>query len=287
MTGRSFTASPNALFETRVAAVAILSPGFVRLTLAGPQLAHFAPRGLDLRIKVLVPRDRYPDVFAPQPEPVPESGWRACWRSLPAADRPVLRTYTPSATRPEQQELDLDVFLHSPVGPASAWAAAARTGERVLVSGPDARRGRPAHGVQWKPGAAANVVLAGDEAALPALRGILGTLGPEVRGHAFLEVDDPANAVLPAPHPDVTVSVCVRGDRTLHTALAGWSRGHGDAAAAQQEGFYAWLATESTQAAGLRMLLRDTGIPPDRIQAQGYWTSSTRASTAPIAEDCV
>lgn len=221
---------------------------------------------------MLVPPGGYPSAFAPSPEPVPESEWRACWRSLPTADRPALRTYTPSATRPEQQELDLDVFLHSPAGPASAWAAAAGIGERVLVSGPDTRRGRPAHGVQWRPGAATTVVLAGDEAALPALRGILATLGPDVRGHAFLEVDDPADAHLPAPHADVTVSVCVRGDRTLHAALDEWSRGHGDRAAAQQDGFYAWLATESTQVARLRTLLRDTGIPPDRIQAQGYWT---------------
>ncbi|MHA6779968.1 siderophore-interacting protein [Pseudonocardia saturnea] len=145
MTGRSFTASPNALFETRIAAVETLSPGFVRLTLGGPQLVHFAPRGLDLRIKVLVPRGGYPSAFAPSPEPVPESEWRACRRSLPTADRPVLRTYTPSATRPEQQELDLDVFLHSPAGPASAWAAAAGIGERVLVSGPDTPPARHRH----------------------------------------------------------------------------------------------------------------------------------------------
>lgn len=121
MTG-AFDASPNALFETRVAAVGRVSPGFVRLTLHGPQLAHFVAHGPDQRIKLLVPQDRYPEAFAPRAEPVPEREWRATWRELPDAGRPVLRSYTPSAVRTTDHEVDVDVFVHARPGPASRWA---------------------------------------------------------------------------------------------------------------------------------------------------------------------
>ncbi|GAA4690487.1 hypothetical protein GCM10023215_29000 [Pseudonocardia yuanmonensis] len=205
---RSFDTSPNVLFETRVAAVERLSPGFVRLTLHGPQLAHFAAHGPDQRIKLLVPQGEYPTAFDPRTEPVPEREWRATWRDLPDAGRPVLRSYTPSAVRWPQREIDVDVFVHARPGPASRWAAAARIGERLLVSGPDVRRGRADHGVQWHPGAAGTVLLVADEAALPALRAILASLGSETAGTALLEVGDPADAADLAGPPGVAITLC-------------------------------------------------------------------------------
>jgi NADPH-dependent ferric siderophore reductase len=261
VTARSFGASPNALFEARVAAVRAPSPGFVRLTVAGPQLAHFAAHGRDQRIKLLLPGEGYPPAFDPGPEPVPETEWRARWRGLSQADRPVLRSYTPSAVRPARREVDLDVFVHPRPGPASAWAASARPGGRVLLSGPDARRGRPAHGVQWEPGAATSVLLAGDEAAVPAMRGILAALRPAVRARVVVEVADPADALLGTPRDGVTTTVCVRGERSLESVVGEW---------AGERGSYAWIAAESVRTARIRDALR--GTAPGRVQAQGYWT---------------
>lgn len=273
MTG-AFDASPNALFETRVAAVGRVSRGFVRLTLHGPQLAHFVAHGPDQRIKLLVPQDGYPDAFAPRAEPVPEREWRATWRDLPDDGRPVLRSYTPSAVRAPEREVDVDVFVHARSGPASRWAAAARVGERLLLSGPDVRRGRPGHGVQWQPDVADSVLLVADEAALPALRGILAALGPGVGGTALVEVDDPADADgLTAP-PGVAVTRLPRGG--LLPAAEAWTRAHGGAAAVRGPRFYAWVAAESTRVARVRALLVGAGVAAGRVSAQGYWNDRPR-----------
>jgi NADPH-dependent ferric siderophore reductase len=263
----------------------VLSPSFVRLTVAGPQLALFAPHGRDQRIKILLPGDGHPDgypaEFDPGAQPLPEARWRALWRAQPVDRRPVMRSYTVAAARPERREIDLDVHLHARPGPASTWAASARAGTRILLSGPDVRRGRPTHGVQWRPGRAASVLLAGDETAIPAMRAIMATLGPGVRGQVFVEVADPADAAgcaAPDPeHPDVTVSVCVRGESTLHAAVEAWSRVHGGREAGQGERFYAWAATESVQVGRIRDVLAGAGIAPDRIHAQGYWNDRERA----------
>ncbi|GAA2860743.1 siderophore-interacting protein [Pseudonocardia halophobica] len=272
---RSFDTSPNVLFDTRVAGVDRLSPGFVRLTLHGPQLAHFVAHGPDQRIKLLVPQGDYPAAFGPRTEPLPERDWRAIWRSLPDAGRPALRSYTPTAVRWAQREIDVDVFVHARPGPASRWAGAARPGERLLVSGPDVRRGRPGHGVQWQPGAATSVLVAADEAALPALRGILASLGAGVGGTTLVEVGDPADAAgLPAP-PGVVTTLCARGG--LLAAVEEWVSVRGAAAAALGGEFYAWAATESSRVARVRTLLAGAGIAANRIHTQGYWHDRRRA----------
>ncbi|OZM82966.1 NADPH-dependent ferric siderophore reductase [Pseudonocardia sp. MH-G8] len=263
----------------------MLSPSFVRLTVTGSQLALFAAHGRDQRIKILVPHDGYPVELGPGPEPLPEAEWRTLWRALAAGRRPVLRSYTVSAARPERQEVDLDVFLHTRPGPASAWATSARVGDRVLLSGPDARRGRPTHGIQWRPGTATSVLLAGDETAIPAMRGILASLGPGIRGQLIAEVADRADAAgLTTAHAHVTGAVCVRGVSTLQSAAEAWSQVHGEQAARHGEAFYAWVATESTRAARIREALTDAGIAPDRIHTQGYWNDRNRArAPRPVA----
>ncbi|MEU3600407.1 siderophore-interacting protein [Streptomyces sp. NPDC006798] len=277
----SFDTSPNVLFETRVRAVRRPSPGFVRLTLTGPRLDVFAPYGLDQRVKILIPDGGYPAVF--DEDLLPEARWRSRWRELPAAERPTMRSYTPSAVRPGPREVDLDFFVHTRPGPASAWALSAREGERVLVSGPDARPGRPTHGIQWEPGPATRVLIAGDETAFPAIRNIVSTLDASVRAEIFLEAEDDADAEAVGAAPDggtVTVRRRHGGDPAgpLFGEIDTWARAYGAEAAALGRGFYAWLATESTRVARLRDRLRDAGIAPDRLHAQGYWHDRIRTS---------
>lgn len=269
------SASPNVLFAARVLAVGVPSPGFRRIVLGGPELSRFAPHGRDQRVKLLVPpEDGYP---ASLTSGLLEREWRARLRELPADTRPVLRSYTPAAVRPGRGEVDLDVFRHSRPGPASVWAASARPGDAVLLSGPDVRRGNPGHGVQWDPGPATEVLITGDETALPAVRGILAALPPHHRGRVLVEVGDPADAVgLTDAHPGVTVEVCRRPGRPLLDAVADWAGAHGGAAARLGEHFYAWNATESTRVARVRTLLHEAGVAPDRVHAQGYWHDRPR-----------
>ncbi len=169
------------------------------------------------------------------------------------------------------------MFCHARPGPASAWAAAARPGAAVLLSGPDVRRGNPDHGVQWDPGPATEVLITGDETALPAVRGILAALPPHHRARVLVEVGDPADAVgLAGAHPGVTVEVCRRPGRSLLEAVTDWVGTHGAAAARLGDRFYTWNATESTRVARVRGLLHEAGVAPDRVHAQGYWHDRPR-----------
>ena len=275
-----FHASANALFHTEVRQVSRLSPGFVRITLAGAQLNRFAAHGLDQRIKILVPAGPYPAVFGD--ELLHESEWRRHWRDLSASDRPALRSYTTSAVRPDQREVDLDFYVHARPGPASSWAEAASVGQRLLISGPSSRLSEDRHGIQWSPGTATRVLLAGDETAFPAIRGIVSAMRPMIRATIILETGDPLDAAWLARevrgHP-VTVhrrGAADGGGSALRRAVAAWTRGAGSGAAVLGEDFYAWLATESRQVSALRGLLLGAGIAPAQVHAQGYWNDRPR-----------
>lgn len=277
-----FRTSPNVLFATVVTRVVRLSPGFVRVTLTGPDLGVFAPYGLDQRIKILLGEPC--DGLLPG---LPEREWRRVWRAVPEHRRPVLRSYTAYEVRPDARELDLDFYVHDPAGPASEWALAARPGDPLLVSGPDVRAGAPDHGVQWCPGGATErVLLAADETAYPAVRGILAALPAGVRATVLLEAGHAADA---ATLDDVTAGHDAhvllrdgrRGGQALVAAVEAWAAEHGPAAAAAGDAFYAWVATESTRLAGARAALAGAGLAPERVHTQGYWHDRPRGVPAP------
>ncbi|WP_220187464.1 SIP domain-containing protein [Pseudonocardia pini] len=131
-------------------------------------------------------------------------------------------------------------------------------GDRLLVSGPDVRRGTGPHGVQWAPEAARSVLVAGDEAALPAVRGIVAALGSAVRARVLVAAADPADAVLGAGE-----HVEVERVEALLPALA-----------RERGAEYAWVSAESGDIAEARRVLAAAGVP--RIQAQGYWKRGGR-----------
>ncbi|MEU4565869.1 siderophore-interacting protein [Micromonospora sp. NPDC023956] len=270
----AFRNSPNILFETTVTATRRLSPGFVRVTLGDERLRDLAPHQLDQRIKIMLPTTG--DYPAGLRAGLPEQVWRREWRSVPDRERPWLRSYTAYRTRPTAGELDLDFYLHQPHGPASGWAAGARPGGRLILSGPHVQAGQPRYGVQWEPGPATRVLIAADETAYPAVRGILPSLGPGVRATVLLEAGAAADA---ATLDDVTaghsVEVGLRGGArggTVLTAMVGdWLAEHGAAAAGLGNHFYAWAATESSRITQVRQLFAEVRIAPERVHTQGYW----------------
>ena len=188
--------------------------------------------------------------------------------------------------RPERREIDLDFYIHSEPGPASTWALTARKGDRLIVSGPDVRLGRPTHGIQWAPGIAGNLLLAGDETTFPAVRNILASIGPTARVWLLLETADPADVagVLDGRHVDVRVVPrgTRRGGSALAHAVEEWAAEHGAAAAEMGDRFYAWIVTESGRVHALRDMVRATGVAPGRIHAQGYWHDRPRDDASDI-----
>ena len=271
-------------FVVDVAATRWLSPRFVRITLRGDALADFAPWGLDQRIKVVLPMARFAENrgladFGLLDEPTPHpSDWYARWKALDEDARNVLRTYTPSAIRADRREIDVDFFLHEPAGPASAWAASARAGDPLVLTGPDARMGWTGYGIHWTPGDARRFLLVGDETAFPAIRNIVATLPGDARAHVIAGVGDAADDVLTGTLPPGVTAARVRhgeGDDALLGAVREWIRGHGlgrGRAQTEDSGLAVWLAGESGVVTGIRRhLVHEAGVPKERVSFLGYW----------------
>ena len=128
-----------------------VSPGFVRITLAGPELAGFVSAGFDDHLKLILPQ---PGQERPS-LPSLQDG-----RPVFPEPRPVLRDYTPARFDAAAGELDIEVALHD-AGPATDWAASAFVGQWVGIAGPRGSLVIPT-GFDWH-------WLIGDESALPAI----------------------------------------------------------------------------------------------------------------------
>ncbi len=265
-------------FPVEVRRREMLSPRFVRLTLAGESLKNFAEWGMDQRIKVVLPlADGRIAHFGLLDEPTPHpSDWYTRWRNLPEDERNVLRTYTPAAIRADEGEIDVDFFLHEPAGPASAWAATAVPGDLLVINGPDARMGWTGYGLHWRPGDARRFLLVADETAFPAVRGILDSLPPEAECDVIIECGDPDDDLVSATaRPPVRVQRILRTSDapSLENAVRAWGEEHGRSI--REDGaFYAWLAGESGATTHIRRYLTaELGIPKDLVSFLGYWRS--------------
>lgn len=265
-------------FPVVVRARRMLSPHFVRLTLAGESLRNFAAWGTDQRIKVVLPLPdgSIADIgLLDEPTPHP-SEWYTRWRALPEDERNVLRTYTPAAIRADEGEIDIDFFLHEPAGPASAWAAAAAPGDHLVINGPDMRMGWTGYGLHWHPGDARRFLLVADETAIPAVRSIIDSLASDARADVILECADPADDLLSAAVPaHVRVQRVLRasGDPVVETAVRSWGAAQGPAVR-DDPGFYAWIAGEAGTTTSIRRYLTaDLGISKERVSFLGYWKS--------------
>lgn len=219
--------SPSAAvpFPLTVLAVEDLGPWLRRITLGGVSLLRFATDDgatWDLRVKVLVPSPGHTlppaDVFVSQ-------GWRQAWLGLPENARGHLRSYTVREARLEEAypEIDIDFVLHpdGPQGPAAQWARRVGVGDPALVVGPAIGPEAPERaGIEFAPGAARHVLLAGDETALPAIAGILRDLPSGVTVQALLEVpDDRLIRAMPS-RADAEVEWLVRGTAAPGERLA-------------------------------------------------------------------
>lgn len=299
------TALPMLLTEVTVVSVERLSSSFVRVELASRGLAEFGVDGplLDQRIKLVFPNAAG---ALPDPTDVVADGLTA-WLQRPAVERGPMRTYTVreligsgAATR-----LVVDIVVHEPpCGPGSTWARTAAVGDRLVLLGP--RRGFPYGGIEFAPPAGTQeLLLVGDETALPAVAAILAELPETAVGRAFVEVpfgDDIQGLVAP---PGVAVTwlpregaehgtriLAAAGERLGVRTAAGaralaladddevdpalWETpeysssgeelvGAGPAAERVLPGVYAWIAGESAMVTSLRRYLVDE-VGLDRSQ---------------------
>jgi NADPH-dependent ferric siderophore reductase len=222
-------------FAVQVTAVQQLSPNFRRITLGGYSLRSFGVHGstLDLRVKLMIPSRAADGTAVPLPEfRMERAGWYREWLAMDPATRGSMRTYTVRQERLDAiyPELDIDFVLHFDEtgngGPAANWALNAKPGDTLTLIGPN---NRAAHcvtaetysGIEWRPGMAERVLLAGDETAVPAIGAILEALPPYMSGHAILEVPEAGDFQDLHTAADVEITWLARGAATVR------SRPHG------------------------------------------------------------
>lgn len=288
-------------FRVTVSRVQQLSPSFARITFTAGNLDEFGHDGPDQRVKLYLPRDGHE---------LPELSldWWSQYRHADPATRGFVRTYTIRAVRPQHREVDIDFALHGDGGPASAWARRATVGDEVALIGPNRLYGADCRGHEWNPPVGADdVLIAGDETALPAISGILASLRESptcpARVRVMLEVPEPGDMIdLPAPeHAEVTwlprrgsdgsaaangsllvESVCASGfgrDRRAEAAPTStvdtvdidleilW-----EIAAAASSSVYAWIAGEAGAVKAIRRhLVGECGIDKSAVTFMGYW----------------
>ncbi|ANH40027.1 Vibriobactin utilization protein ViuB [Nocardioides dokdonensis FR1436] len=308
MTTSTSTDLPLVLTEVEVLSARRLSPSFVRLVLGGGVLGEVGVAGPlhDQRFKLIVPdvHGRLPSVAGA------DETWLRTWLDRPAGVGGHMRTYTIRAiegTGPGTRVV-VDVVVHAggEPGPGADWAATASPGSRAVVLMP--RRGFEFGGIEWAPPPGSDLLLVGDETAVPAVCAILEGLPEDAAGAAFLEVpcDDDVQAVSAPAGVAVTWLPRAGGSHgaALHTAVLEhlgaptvvldepeeidpdlwetptWSSsgaavpaGSGPRAVRPDLGaLYAWIAGEAATVTALRRhLVKELGLGRRQVAFMGYW----------------
>ncbi|MFD2420014.1 siderophore-interacting protein [Amycolatopsis pigmentata] len=227
-----------------------LTPHMIRIVAGGDGLASFTPNEFtDAYVKVhfLVPGVAYS-------EPLDLGTIRA---ELPREQWPKMRSYTVRQYDRHAGELSIDFVHHGDQGVAGPWAATAKPGDELLISGP---------GGAYAPGDEADWHLfAGDESALPAIAASLEALRPGVPAYAFIEVADASEEQVLATKADAQI-------RWLHR-----SAGSGLVRAVREMEFLpgtvqAFVHGEAGFVRELRRhLLDERGMRKDLLSISGYW----------------
>ena len=307
---------PMILSEVEVMAVARVSPSYVRVELGGAALAELGPDGPlhDQRFNLI-----FPNAAGALPSFAgADEWWWSTWREIREHERGALRTYTirDVVGSGVDTRLVVDIVVHEDDehpdhtdGVGNRWALQATPGQRLVVFAP--RRGEEFGGIEWAPGSASRLLLAGDETALPAIRGVLRDLPADARGAAFVEVPFAADVQddVSTP-PGVELTWLPRNGRPrgvdLHRAVLAHLTGAATAQTTVAEdeidpdlwetpvysssgeqvapattvpagggpyaGLYAWIAGESKVVTGLRRaLVNDLGLDRGQVAFMGYW----------------
>jgi NADPH-dependent ferric siderophore reductase len=259
-------AAPFRFFSLQVLRTRRLGPSLVRVTFAGEDLEHFASHGRDQSLSLFLP---HPGQSEPAvPYELGDSWWQA-WRELPDDVRAVMRSYTLRALRREPDEIDIDFVLHTPAGPASAWAARAAAGDRVVVLGPAIADNRA---IRFRPPEDTDLVLLwGDETALPAVSAILESLPTGTRARVWLEVHDAGNIHDLATRADAGITWLVRDTSRVEGSPMSLDALR-ETRLPPAERPYVWIAGESGCVKALRRhFVGERGIDRRRVTFVGYW----------------
>lgn len=177
-----------------------LTPHIVRVVLGGSGFDTFTPNDFtDAYVKIVFVRYGVDVGALPQPLTLDS------FNELPVEERPTVRTYTVRSVDAERQEVAIDFVVHGEHGVAGPWALAAKPGQPAYLMGPSGAYS-PDPEADWH-------LMAGDEAALPAISAALEALPDNAVGKVFIEIAGPEDEIpLKAP-AGVGVNWIYRGGR--------------------------------------------------------------------------
>ncbi|QXI40555.1 siderophore-interacting protein [Pseudomonas xantholysinigenes] len=281
------------LFDIQLQRRERLSPSLCRFVFSGDDVRQMRTLAADQRVKLL-----FPDAQGRAPALPKNDDWQAARRQ---AQHPM-RTYTIRGLRAEAGELDIDFVLHGDSGPASAWAERAQPGDRLQIVAPHRDAPGDPGGYEWQPPhGLRQLLLIGDETALPAIAGILESLAEQPTPPAtqvFLEVPEPGDCVALRHAPGTELHWlarselgCDHGEAMRHAAfeLARLPQSSQTSTAPLQEvdidkeilwelasptdsTFYAWVAGESAAVMAIRKhWINERHLDRRSLTLMGYW----------------
>ena len=220
--------------QATVTAVRRLSPDLLRLSFSCPDLAGEELPHTDHYIKL---------VFGDGDEP-----------------RPVTRTYTFRRVDTTTGDFDLDFVIHGDQGLAGPWAARAEVGDTLHFRGP---------GGAWHPGQDYDhFVLAGDEAAAPAIAAAVENLPAGATADVYLEIAG-AGAEFEMPTPEgVNLNWVHRDGATHGTELSAAVRAGG--IPQRRASWFIHGVAEMIKELR-RFLFVDGGVDRADVSISGYW----------------
>lgn len=240
--------------ELTVLGVEDLTPHMRRVRFRGEDLAHFAQGGYHVYL-VFPPVDRTPvwPVMGETGLPVWPQGEDALTR----------RVYTIRRVDPARGELEIDIVTHGgEATPGSDFARHARAGDVVGITGPGGGEAPEAR----------NLVLLGDDTALPAIARILEDLPGDARATVIAEVDGPADEI--ALRSPAALELRFLHRRGAEPGTAGLLPAALEALDWEAVGPdpFVWAASEFSDFKRIRRHLRtERGMARDRHMAVSYW----------------
>ena len=226
-----------------------VAPSFLRVELESPGTRRLA-EGRGMHFSLLLPPAGRTPVW-----PRLDDNGRTLWPR--DADSLHRAAYTFVDLDPAAGRFTFDVFEHDG-GRTTEWARRARAGDPVGVAGPGSG--------DFPPGR--DLLIAGDETALPAIRRILALSGPDRRGDVLIEVGNAAD-ICEMPRPEglrLSWLLRARGE-ALWDRLAGMEPPAGPDR-------YVWIAAEKDLVRKAKARFRDgLGVGPDEGYFAYYWTA--------------
>jgi len=225
-----------------------LAPDYVRVRLAGADLAGFDSPGADDHMRLFFPEST--------PGSIEEL------RAAPS------REYTPLAWGDDW--LDVEFAVHGDQGVAAPWAASAPLGSSIGVGGP--------RGSAVITGAPGSWLLVGDETAIPAIRRSAAQIPAGVPARIVIETVSPGREIdIDAP---VDVEWLHRGDKPSGSALIAFLDSMTQPDAVGDDAFVFIAAEQSIVKPG-RALLERWGVDPAQAVVKGYWKRGESEYHAP------